>query len=193
VLRMKAKQAGILSAIVASTCCVGPLLLLAIGVGSGAVFIGRYHWFFVIAGIAVLTWAWAKYLREKTICNCEHKPMAGQKSGLLTLLITTALVLGFAGLNVSRYVLASAPPAQQTQTQLTNGLDRAVIPVDGLSCLACEIPVRHALRKIDGVKSVQVNAGTKTATVDYEPAKTNPEQLVTAINSTGYRAALPNK
>src|SRR6266446_10034913 len=106
---MKAKQAGILSAILAATCCIGPLLLVAIGIGSGAVFIGRYHWLFLIGGMAVLTWAWAKYFREKTICDCEHQLMAGKRSGLFTLLIATLLVLGFAGLNISRYVFASAP------------------------------------------------------------------------------------
>jgi len=190
---MKAKQAGILSAILASICCVGPLLLVAIGVGSGAVWVGRYHWFFLIGGIAVLTWAWAKYLREKTVCDCEHKPMGGRRSAMLALLITTVLVLGFAGLNISRYVFARAPVPAQTQTQLANGLNRIVVSVEGLSCVTCEIPVRHALRRIDGVKFVHVSATTKTATVDYEPAKANPEQLVAAINSTGYRVALPNK
>src|SRR5262249_42211864 len=143
VVDMKAKQAGVLSAVIASTCCVGPLLLLTIGVGSGAVLIGRYHWFFVIAGGAILACAWAKYLREKTVCDCEHKPMQGRRTGMITLLVATVLVLGFAGLNISRYMLASAPPARQTQTRLANGIDRAVIPVEGLSCLACEIPVRH--------------------------------------------------
>jgi len=107
------------------------------------------------------------------------------------LLITTALVLGSAGLNISRYVFGSVPPP--AQDQLANGLSRAVISVDGLSCVACEIPVRHALRKIDGVKEIYVSAATKTATVEYEPVKTNPDQLVTAINSTGHRASLPNK
>ena len=188
---MKAKQAGILAAILASTCCIGPLLLLAIGVGSGAVLIGRYHWLFLIAGIAVLTWAWTKYLREKTICDCEHKSMGGRRSAMLTLLITTLLLVGFAGLNISRYVFASAPVA--AQTQLANGLNRIVISVEVLSCVTCESPVRHALRRINGVKSAHVSAATKTATVDYEPAKTNPEQLAEAINSTGYRAALRNK
>ena len=188
---MKAKQAGILSAILAATCCIGPLLLVAIGIGSGAVFIGRYHWFFLIGGMAVLTWAWAKYLREKTVCDCEHKAMEGQRSAILPLLITTALVIGFAGLNISRYVFGTVPPV--AENQLSNGLSRIVVSVDGLSCVACEIPVRHALRRIDGVKAIYVSAATKTATVDYEPAKTNPEQLVAAINSTGYRASLPNK
>src|SRR6266446_4563629 len=149
---MKVKQAGILSAILASTCCIGPLLLVAIGVGSGAGFVGRYHWLFLIGGIAVLTWAWAKYLREKTVCDCEHKAMGGQRSAIVTLLVTTALVIGFAGLNISRYVFGSVPLA--AEKQLPNGLSRVVVSVDGLSCVACEIPVRHALRRIDGVKAI---------------------------------------
>src|SRR5438876_7153922 len=106
---MKAKQAGILSALLASACCSGPLLLVAIGVGSGSVWVGRYHWFFLIGGMAMLTWAWTKYLREKAVCDCEHKPMEGRRSGMLTLLFVTMIVLGFAGVNISRYVFASAP------------------------------------------------------------------------------------
>src|SRR6266513_889201 len=190
---MKAKQAGILSALLASTCCIGPLLLVAIGVGSAAALIGRYHWFFLITGMAVLAWAWAKYLREKTVCDCENRPMGGRRSGMLTLLVTTVLVLGFAGLNISRYVFATTPATVQTQTPLANGLNRIVLSVEGLSCVTCEIPVRHALRRIDGVKSTHVSAATRSATVDYEAAKTNPEQLVAAINATDYRASLPNE
>lgn len=189
---MKAKQAGILAALLASICCIGPLLLIAIGLGGGAVFVGRYHWFFLIGGLVVLTWAWAKYLREKASCDCEHKTMEGRRSGMITLLLVTVLVLGFAALNISRYVFAGAPPTSE-QTQLANGLSRVVIPVEGMTCATCEIAVRHALRRVDGVKSMQVSAASKTATVDYEPRKTNPEQLVAAINSTGYRASLPRK
>ena len=190
---MKAKQAGILSAILASICCVGPLLLVAVGLGSGAGFVGRYHWLFLIGGIAVLTWAWAKYLREKTVCDCEHKTMQGRRSGMFALLIATVIVLGFGSLNISRYTFASAPPSAQAQAQDTNGLSRVVIPVEGMSCATCELPVRHALKRIDGVKSTHVSAATKSATVDYESAKTNPQQLVAAINSSGYRASLPNE
>src|SRR5438552_9328767 len=186
---MKAKFAGILSALLATTCCVGPLLLVAVGLGSGAAFLGRYHWLFLIGGIAVLTWAWAKYLREKTVCDCEHKRMRERRSGMFTLLIATVIVIGFGSLNISRYMFASAPPSAQG----TNGLSRVVIPVEGMSCATCEIPVRHALRRIDGVKFTHVSAATKSATVDYEAAKTNPEQLIAAINSTGYRASLPNE
>ena len=112
---------------------------------------------------------------------------------MITLLIATVLVFSFTGLNISRYVFASAPVAAQTETELSNGLHRIVVSVEGLSCVACEIPVRHALRRVEGVKSLQISAANKTATVDFEPEKTNAEQLVAAINSTGYRASLPKK
>jgi copper chaperone CopZ len=88
---------------------------------------------------------------------------------------------------------ASLSLAQETKTQLTNGLNHIVIPVEGMSCVSCAIAVRHALKRVDGVKSAHVSVATKSATIDYEAAKTNPEQLVSAINSTGYRASLPNK
>src|SRR5262249_1042401 len=123
---MKVKQAGILSAILASICCVGPLLLVAIGVGSVAVFIGRYHWFFIIGGVAVLTWAWVKDLHERKLCDCEHKPTQGRRSAMLALLTSTVLVFAFAGLNISRYVFASAPVGAQAQAQLPNGPNRIV-------------------------------------------------------------------
>jgi copper chaperone CopZ len=187
---VKPKNVGIWSAILGAICCLGPLLI-ALGLGTGAALIGRYHWIFIITAIAMLIWAWAKYLGEKTVCDCEHKPMEGRRTGMITLFIATVLVLGFAGLNIGPSVFANASVATRPQTELPNGLHHIVISVEGLSCIACEIPVRRALRKIDGVESVQVSAATKTATVDYELAKTNPEQLAAAINSSGYRATLP--
>jgi copper chaperone CopZ len=188
---MKAKHAGILSAILGSICCVGPLLLVALGLGTTAALIARYHWLFVTAAMGILAWAWVKYFREKTRCTCEHRAMISRGLSLLTLLIASAIVLGFAALNISPYVFAetlSAPNASGSPS-----LQRVVIPVEGMSCVTCEVAVRHALKRIDGVNAAHVSVATKTATVDYEAAKTKPEQLVAAINSTGYRASLPDK
>src|SRR6266581_5755921 len=107
---MKPKSAGILAAVLGSICCVGPLLLIAVGLGMGAAVIGRYHWFFVIGAIAVLAWAWVKHFREKTRCACEHRPMEGRGISLFTLLVASAIVLAFAGLNIRSYAFAGSPP-----------------------------------------------------------------------------------
>ena len=188
---MKAKYAGILAAVLGSICCVGPLLLIAVGLGTGAAVIGRYHWFFVMGAIAVLAWAWVKHFREKTRCACEHRPMDGRGISLFTLLVASAIVLAFAGLNIRSYAFAGSPRAAAPNA--VANLQRVVIPVDGMSCAACEIAVRNALKRINGVASAHVSVAMKNATIDYDPAKTNPDQLVAAINSTGYRASLTQK
>jgi len=185
---MKAKYAGILSAVLGSICCVGPLLLIALGLGTSAAIIGRYHWIFVGAAIVVLVWAWTKHFREKAQCACEHRAMYGRRISLLTLIVASVIVVAFAALNISSYAFPGSPaPVSQSPT-----FQRIVIPVEGMSCATCEVAVRHALKRIDGVKSAHVSVATKTATVDYDAAKTNTEQLVAAINSTGYRASLPD-
>src|SRR5580704_19041971 len=97
---MKAKSAGILAAVVGSICCVGPLLLIAFGLGTGAAVIGRYHWFFVIGAFAVLAWACVKHFREKARCACEHRPVDGRPISLFTLLVASVIVLAFAGLSI---------------------------------------------------------------------------------------------
>src|SRR6266699_2744724 len=185
---MKAKYAGILSAVLGSICCVGPLLLIVLGLGTGAAIIGRYHWIFVGAAIVVLVWAWTKHFREKAQCACEHRAMYGRRISLLTLIVASVIVVAFAALNISSYAFPGSPaPVSQSPT-----FQRIVIPVEGMSCATCEVAVRHALKRIDGVKSAHVSVATKTATVDYDAAKTNTEQLVAAINFKGYRASLPD-
>lgn len=190
---MKAKQAGILSALLASACCIGPLLLVAIGLGSGAAIVGRYHWFLLIGGLVVLTWSWVKYLREKDACDCTHQPMQGRRGALITLIAATVIVLGFVGLNVSRYVGAKPQADSAAARAVAPGLARVVVPVEGMTCATCEIAVRSAVQRVSGVKSVQVSVATNKASVDFDPAQTGTEQIVGAINSTSYRAVAPAK
>jgi copper chaperone CopZ len=188
---MRAKSAGVLAAVMGSICCIGPLLSVAVGVGAGATVIGRYDWFFIGGAIVVLTWAWAKYLREKTVCDCEDRQMEGRRGPMFTLLIATMIVFGFVALNVSAHVFESSP--QPSQTQVANGLTRVVIPVESMSCATCEIAVGSALKRVNGVATARVSVATKTAMIDYDPTKTNSEQLVAAINAPGNRASLPQK
>lgn len=188
---MKARNAGILSAILGSICCVGPLILVALGLGTGAAVIGRYHWIFIAAAIAVLCWAWFKHLREAKHCACEHRVMDGRWISLVILLFASALVLGLTALNASSYIFTGPTPPLATGANAN--IRRVVIPVKGMTCATCEIAVRNALKRVDGVAAAHASVASETATIDYDPARTNPEQLVSAINSTGYHASPPRK
>src|SRR5688572_14334281 len=68
---------------------------------------------------------------------------------------------------------------------------KITLPVEGMTCAACQANVQRALTAAPGVTKAAVNLMMHEATVHYDPAATSPEQLVAAINDTGYVSHLP--
>jgi Cu+-exporting ATPase len=64
-----------------------------------------------------------------------------------------------------------------------------VLTVGGMTCASCAARVEKKLNRINGV-SASVNYATEQATVSY-PDTVRPEDLVAAVEATGYTAALP--
>lgn len=73
------------------------------------------------------------------------------------------------------------------------GSATTTLRVGGMSCASCRVAVRTALSKLDGVKDAKVDMANKSATVEYDPSKVTPQQLVDAVNRLGCRASLPAK
>ena len=102
---MKTAQIGILSAVTASLCCVGPLLLAALGLGSlgfGAA-IGRYHGWFLIGASVLLAIAWRSYLTKARRCRTARCEMAHGKATRVVLIAASVIVAFFVGLNIYAY------------------------------------------------------------------------------------------
>ncbi len=76
--------------------------------------------------------------------------------------------------------LASLAAAPQT----------VVLDVPGMTCQFCPITIRKALEKVDGVIEAKVVFENKTATVTFDPDKTNVEALIKATTNAGYPATL---
>ena len=68
---------------------------------------------------------------------------------------------------------------------------KITLPVEGMTCAACQATVQRALGKQPGVTKAAVNLMMHEATVHFDPATTSPTQLVAAINDTGYVSRLP--
>jgi Cu+-exporting ATPase len=68
---------------------------------------------------------------------------------------------------------------------------RITLPVEGMTCAACQANVQRALNATPGVTKAAVNLMMHEATVHYDPAATEPSKLVAAINDTGYVSKLP--
>jgi Cu+-exporting ATPase len=64
------------------------------------------------------------------------------------------------------------------------------LPISGMTCASCANRIERRLNKLDGV-TASVNYATEKARVDYDPGAVGPDQLVAAVESAGYQAALP--
>ncbi len=108
---MKAGPLGILSAVLASVCCLGPVLLVLLGFGSlgfGAL-IGRYHWWFIAAAIGLLAVAWRSYLKEAGRCRAASCEMACGNTTRVFLILASVVVTAFIGLNLKTGYRAKRP------------------------------------------------------------------------------------
>jgi Cu+-exporting ATPase len=68
------------------------------------------------------------------------------------------------------------------------------LTVKGMVCGQCERPVKRALKRLDGVTGVKLKRDRAKregdVVVTYDPSKVTPEQVIDAVNKTGFKAEL---
>ena len=64
------------------------------------------------------------------------------------------------------------------------------LDVQNMTCKFCPITVRKSLEKVAGVTEAKASLETKTATVTFDPDKTNVEALIKATTNAGYPSTL---
>ena len=64
------------------------------------------------------------------------------------------------------------------------------LPITGMTCASCANRIERKLNELEGVTAT-VNYATEKATVSYDAASVEAEQLVGAVEAAGYRAQLP--
>lgn len=70
--------------------------------------------------------------------------------------------------------------------QNTEHLERINLSIEGMTCAACVNRIEKTLSKIDGVQEANVNIANEKASVSFNPAKTDMQDIVQKIESLGY-------
>ncbi len=65
------------------------------------------------------------------------------------------------------------------------------IPVEGMSCGSCAARIKKNLVGIDGVLAASVSFDEKSAVVQYDARKLEPNRLASAITGLGFKAGTP--
>lgn len=186
---------AMVAAIAASACCVGPLVLMFLGI-SGA-WIGTltalapYQPIFMTVAVVLLGLSFYKMYHKPKEEECAPgsycaSPSAGRFNKIILWIFTAAIAGLLMFPYAAPYVFAgTAKDGAQTQ--------EATFSVKNMTCASCLIPVRRAIGKLDGVESAKVTVKPGMAVVIYDPAKVKPADIAKAITNAGYPASVKKK
>ncbi len=184
-----------MAALAASLCCVGPLVLLGLGVGGAwagfLTFFEPFRPYLIVLTLGFLGYAFYKTYRKPTAEDCEPGSYcanpASDRRNKLFLWTFTLLIVGLLAVPSLTPLLS----AGNVQTSPTPPMTKEVVlNVNGMTCTTCSITLQKRLGQLDGVLDSQASFETKTATIRYDPEKIAPSDLLKATQDIGYTAAV---
>lgn len=190
---VRGRQWGLLGAVVAavaaSLCCVGPFVLLALGV-SGA-WIGQltlfepYRPLLMAVTLGLLGFAFYRVYRKPKAEVCEPGSYcANPRSDRINktvLWVVTLLVLGLLAFPYwAPYLFAQGSISKEGSSAST------VLVVQNMTCGVCPVTVRKSLLSLSGVYHVSVTLTPPEAVVVYDPSRVSVAALIEATTRAGY-------
>jgi mercuric ion binding protein len=106
-----------------------------------------------------------------------------KKTLLFTAAVAATAIGGLALATMSNSANEETVVASAEATQAT-----AQFSIEKMTCATCPISVKKAMKRVDGVKSVEVDYETKIATVVYDPAVTTAADIAASSTNVGYPA-----
>jgi len=64
----------------------------------------------------------------------------------------------------------------------------ACFNVEGMTCVTCTVTTKAAVKKLNGIKDIQVSLDEKSAVIKYDDALTSSDEIKKKIDSVGYKA-----
>jgi len=193
---------AMMAGLVASLCCLGPLLFAALGLGAfglAGIFAAARPYLLVLAVLLLALGFYRAYFRREQACEpgeaCVTKPTSRLRR--VGLWIASVAVLAFtlspyyAGSIAAAWVNKNSfvPATPLTTNETANAsIETVTVRVEGMDCSAREAPIRAALEQTPGVRNADVSYKRGDARIEFDPKQTNVEQIKRAINSTGYKA-----
>ncbi|HVA67103.1 MAG TPA: mercuric transporter MerT family protein [Elusimicrobiota bacterium] len=182
--------AAVVSAALASVCCIGPLVLAALGLGSlgAAAGLTRYRpLFLVLTTIVLAIGFYLAYRKRPVACadgTCEHRSGSRtMKAGLWAVTVAAAALATFP--NWAAVALRRSQPVAAANAQTIE------LSVSGMDCAACAVGIKNSLEKVPGVKDASIDFAKGEATVVAGNGRVDPSALVRAVEASGpYKAQI---
>jgi mercuric ion transport protein len=182
--------AGLLTATVASLCCITPVLALfsgATGIASTFSWLEPYRPYLIGLTAAVLAFAWYQKLKPKKAdidCACEEdKPSFWQTKTFLGIVTVLALLL----MAFPKYSHIFYPESEKKVIINKINIQQVKLNIKGMTCEACSETINLALSKVPGVLEYKTEFKNGSSTVKFDNSKTAEQAIINAVNETGYK------
>ncbi|MGH8003578.1 MAG: mercuric transporter MerT family protein [Limisphaerales bacterium] len=184
------KGGSVLSGLLASACCIGPLVFSLLGLGSFgfAATLEKWRPLFMTVTFGFLGLAfYFTYRKREVACEdgtCKVKTAGKAQKITIWTVATLAIALAFypqwgPALGIGA---AKAPAIQATQAYQTLELG-----VSGMTCEGCAQNVKNALVSVPGVVDAEVSYEKGKAVVKFSGSQADKEKLATAVQKAGYK------
>jgi len=191
---------GIVTAILASLCCITPVLALVAGISGAA---STFSWiepfrpYLAVLTIGVLALAWYQKLKpakEEIECDCEEDGKSSFWQSKKFLAIVTVFALLMLAFPYYSGIFYPDNSANQNISFNESQVFEAEIDLDGMTCSSCEHSVNHALRSEEGVIEAESDYKTGVARVKYDASKVDLDKLSQDLEEkTGYKVIQSKK
>jgi len=186
---------AIIAAIAASICCVGPLVLLALGVGGAWVgsltALEPFRPYFMGVTFLFLAYAFYRIYRKPKAEECAPGSYCANpksdKINKISLWSVTVLILVLFSVP---YIAGYSTSAQNNDILSATDISRVILDVPGMNCPSCPFTVQKSLKNLEGVFQAEASLEQKKAVVLFDPAKVSVEQMIEAAANAGYPSAL---
>lgn len=86
---------------------------------------------------------------------------------------------------------AADQKSETTKRQSAAHVKEIIIPVEGMSCVACVARVKKELSAMPGVSAVNVDLAKRHTRVRFDAKQVSAQQIAAAVDKLGYKAGEP--
>lgn len=184
-----------LAAIAASVCCVGPLVLLGLGIGGAWVgnltALEPFRPYLIGLTAVFLGFAFYRIYGRKNAEACEPGSYcANPKSDKINKISLWAVTILVAGLLAFPYLIPVLFAGNNETVVLDSHTRVVVLDVPGMTCAACPVTIQKSLVSVDGVLEASVSFEERNAIVKYDPTIVSTKDLLEATRNAGYESTV---
>jgi len=179
---------SILAAILASLCCIGPVAVALLGVGSIGAFTAFESFRPYLIEVTALLLGTAFYMTyRKREVQCEDGTCKVQSAGKWNKIsvwgatLIAVFVLGFPYLGFAPTAPVSAAVQGKTIT---------TVAIEGMNCDGCAKGLEGSLTRLNGVHKATVAFEKEQAVIEYDSLLVQPRAFLDLIHENGFDATL---